>query len=380
MTAPAPGARPLRVLFLNENIGGHATVHHHLRRAIAEIDGVDATFVDVPRPGLLRKLVGAQVPGLARLDLDLQPLRAQLALSAWVRRRLGALLAEVDVVHVYTQNSVLLSSSVLAGVPTVLSTDSTNAENAYRLPYRAPTRFTCHTWKLAARFERRVFGAVDALIANSEWVARSLHLHYGVDADDLEVLPFGITAPDRTFDRPDRRRPRIVFVGRQFERKGGTVLLEAFARVADRADLTLVTQEAPPGLDGVEVVDDLHQGDERLWELLAAADVFAFPSGIDQAPNAVLEAMAAGLPVVAVDTAAVGEMVLDGKTGVLIDDGDVAALGDALERLVDDPALRATMGAAGRAHFDDRYDARQATRCLVRLLADVAGRPAPIGV
>ncbi len=364
----------LRVLFLNENIGGHATVHHHLRRAVAELDGVDATFVDVPPPGLLRKLLGAPIPGLARLDLDLQPLRAQLALSAWVRRRLPALLADVDVAHVYTQNSALLSSSILSSTPTVLSTDSTNAENAFRLPYRAPTRFTAHTWKIAARFERRVFAAVDAVVANSEWVARSLHHHYGLDGNDLEVLPFGITAPARCFDRPAARRPRIVFVGRQFERKGGPVLLEAFRRVADRADLTLVTQEAPPGLEGVTVVDDLHQGDDRLWELLHEADIFAFPSGIDQAPNAVLEAMVAGLPVVAVDTAAVGEMVLEAKTGFLIDDGDAVALGDALERLVDDPSLRATMGAAGRAHFDDRYDARQATRRLIELLAEAAGR------
>ena len=75
----------MRVLFVNENIGGHATVHHHLRRALEAHPEVEADFLDVPPPSLLRRLIGMRLPGLAGLDLDLQPLRAQLAASAWVR-------------------------------------------------------------------------------------------------------------------------------------------------------------------------------------------------------------------------------------------------------------------------------------------------------
>ena len=71
--------RPLRALFLNENMGGHATMHRHLRGALTEHPEVDARFVDLPPPRLPRRLFAAQIPGLARLDLDFQPHRVQLA-------------------------------------------------------------------------------------------------------------------------------------------------------------------------------------------------------------------------------------------------------------------------------------------------------------
>jgi alpha-maltose-1-phosphate synthase len=93
-----------------------------------------------------------------------------------------------------------------------------------------------------------------------------------------------------------------------------------------------------------------------LWRLLAEADVLAFPSTIDQAPNAVLEAMAAGLPVVAVPVAGVAEMVVDGVSGRHVPPHDVDALGRALVELVDDPELRSRWGAAGRARFEAIYD------------------------
>ncbi len=97
----------VRVLFLNENIGGHATVHHHLRIALAERDDIEPVFFDVPKAGFVRRALGVASPGLGRLDIDLQPLRAQLALSASVRRRLPKLIDGVDLVHVYTQTSAL---------------------------------------------------------------------------------------------------------------------------------------------------------------------------------------------------------------------------------------------------------------------------------
>ena len=102
----------MRVLFVNENIGGHATVHLNLERALSGHPEIEATFLHVPRPPLGRRIVSASVPGLGRLDLDLQPLRAQLAVSAFVRRRLLNIVADFDVIHVYTHNAALLSSKL----------------------------------------------------------------------------------------------------------------------------------------------------------------------------------------------------------------------------------------------------------------------------
>ena len=80
--------------------------------------------------------------------------------------------------------------------------------------------------------------------------------------------------------------------------------------------------------------------------------------------------MAAGLPVVAVDTGAVSEMVATGVSGLLVPGGDDAALRSAIERVLCDPAERARMGAASRARFDERYRADVSTARLVDVIAD----------
>jgi len=371
------GAAPLRALFVNENIGGHATVHQALRRCLTLRDDVRAEFVDVPDPGLLGRLARLPVPVLARQDLDLQPLRAQLARSLWVRRKLAARLrsAEVDVVHIYTQNCALASSGLLRQVPSVVTTDSTTELNAYRIPYRSPTRFTPWSVRASIPLERRVLDAADRVVANSGFVAESLRSTYGIAEAKLSVLPFGVWLPPPPPPRP-YRRPTIAFVGHQLERKGGLRLLQIHQReLRERCDLLLVTTERVPNLPGVRVVSDLKGGSDRLWGLLQQADIMCFPSIIDQAPNAVLEGAAAGLPVVAHPVAAISEMVKHGVTGLLVPAGDDAALLAALNALIDDPVRRRDMGRRAREHMERHYDMRSAAEHLVTVLRTAAEHP-----
>ena len=370
----------MRVLFVNENIGGHGTVHAHLRLALADHPEVEPDFLDVPSPGLGRRLVGAQVPGLARLDLDLQPLRAQLALSEWVRRRLRERVRAVDVLHVYTANAGLRSVPEIAAMGSVVSTDATNATNAYRLPYRRPTRFTPSTVRVSQRLERPVYDAATLVAASTRWVAESLRRDYGVAADRLRVLPFGILAPDfGPGPAPGTRAaglPRVVFVGRQLERKGALDLLRLHQRfLAAECELVLVTTEPVPAGRNVRVIGDVTVGSGRLWEVLRDAAVFAFPSPIDQASNAVIEALAAGLPVVALDQGAMPEMVRP-DTGLLVPVGDEAALVSALRDLVREHGRRAELGAAARQRFLTDYDARVSTGRLVDMLREARERHA----
>ena len=369
----------MKVLFVNENLGGHATVHAHLRVALEAHPEVEARFLDVPAPSLRRRLLGTRLPPLSRLDLDLQPLRAQLALSEWVRRRLVDLAADVDVLHVYTANAGLRSVRTLASMPTVVSTDATNATNAYRLPYREPTRFTPATVRVSKRFEQRVYDAASLVVANTGWVAGSLRDDYGLDGDDrLRVMPFGINAPDfgpgAAPGTTSSGLPQVVFVGRQLERKGALRLLRLHQQhLADECELVLVTpEEVPPGRN-VRVVDDVTVGSGRLWEVLREAAVFAFPSLIDQASNAVIEALAAGLPVLGLDVAAMPELV-GPDAGRLVPSHDDAALVEALAALVRDPALRREQGAAARRRFIEVYDARVTTQHLVDVLGEARER------
>lgn len=371
----------MRVLFVNENIGGHVTTHLHLRRALADHPEVDARFLDVPPAGPVRRALGASVPGLARADLDLQPLRAQLAASAWTRRHLARAMAGVDVVHVFTHNATLLSAARLAGVPCVVALDSTNEVNARSLPYRRPTVFTGLTVAATRPFERRVYGAADLVVATSEATARSLRDDYGVGADRIRNRYYGIGAPafptaaaPGTTPAPGAL-PRIVWVGRSLERKGGEQLLRVHRRhLRDVCELVMITPEPVRASPGTTVVDDLRPGDGRLWELLRSAAAFVFPSDIDQQPNAVMEAMAAGLPVVGHPVNAVAEMIVDGETGTLLGDASDATLAAAIRGLVADPERCTAAGAASRTRYEKLFDAAVTTPAVLDVLREAIDR------
>jgi glycosyltransferase involved in cell wall biosynthesis len=89
--------------------------------------------------------------------------------------------------------------------------------------------------------------------------------------------------------------------------------------------------------------------------ILARADVFALPSRSEAFPNAVLEAMAAGLPIVASGVGGILELVDDGRTGLLVPPGDAAALADRLCRMLDHPDVAASLGTRARAEAEARY-------------------------
>jgi glycosyltransferase involved in cell wall biosynthesis len=95
---------------------------------------------------------------------------------------------------------------------------------------------------------------------------------------------------------------------------------------------------------------------EDVPALLAAADIFTLPSRFEGLPMSVIEAMLTGLPVVATNVRGPAEQVVDGVTGLQVRPGDAMALGEALGKLVRDPALRVRMGEAGRQRALDRYD------------------------
>jgi glycosyltransferase involved in cell wall biosynthesis len=101
---------------------------------------------------------------------------------------------------------------------------------------------------------------------------------------------------------------------------------------------------------------------EAVAREMAAADILVAPSVVapggdrDGIPNVVLEAMAAGLPVVAATTSGLPEAVEDGVTGLLVPASDPESLAAALDRLLADPAMRRRLGEAGRRRVQERYD------------------------
>jgi glycosyltransferase involved in cell wall biosynthesis len=108
--------------------------------------------------------------------------------------------------------------------------------------------------------------------------------------------------------------------------------------------------------------------------VLEAADLFVLPSHREGLPNAVLEAMAMGVPVVATAAGGTGEVVMDGKTGLLTPPGDPAALGAALSRLLEDPGLQARLVKGARRHLEEQFSLTRAVDQVEALLQRVVSR------
>ena len=144
-----------RLIMLNENLGGHATMHLNIYRALAEHPELDFVALDVPPRSIVRRVAGLRLPGLSRLDVDLAPVRAQLALSTTAHRMLRAAIAAgpVGAIHAYSQHVALRSVEELAAYPSVVSTDGSAAQNAVQLPFRQPGRFTPMTARVGEHFE-----------------------------------------------------------------------------------------------------------------------------------------------------------------------------------------------------------------------------------
>jgi glycosyltransferase involved in cell wall biosynthesis len=210
-----------------------------------------------------------------------------------------------------------------------------------------------------------------------------------------EVLPHGRVllidngVPLEAYpDRPPgqgHEPPRLLFVGLLTPRKGVLDLLSASRLLRDRGvmhELWLLggtPDEGPEaeaqvraGLDdGVRLLGT--RPPEEMPAAFADADVFCLPSWWEAMPLSILEAMAAGLPVVATDVGDVGRAVADGVTGYVVPDRAPELLADALQTLLIDPALRQRMGAAGRARVADMFSVDVTVGQVSALYAELAG-------
>lgn len=299
-------------------------------------------------------------------------------LSAAVANRFGAEAESFDFV-LQTQG---LFNAALPGRPFVIYTDHTLASNR-EYAIRDERHFR------SAQFlalERALYHRADKILVTAGHVKQTLVRAYGCDAERIATIMIGanVQAEATSADLARYGAGRIVFVGIDWERKGGPALLSAFDKVAARfpqASLTIVGSAPPVAHPRVRTLGRIAR--PLVAAALREASIFCLPSVVEPSAVASVEAMAFGLPVVATTVGGFPEMVRDQETGLLVPPGDPEALAEALGRLLADPALARRMGQAGRersALFTwDAVGARfQAeTRCYVQDDAALAEAETP---
>jgi glycosyltransferase involved in cell wall biosynthesis len=201
------------------------------------------------------------------------------------------------------------------------------------------------------------------------------------------VIPNGVPAQHRPKDRFGVQPPRLVVNGRIAPSKFLLEILAAWRLVrasVPGAELHVLGPAETRHRDYAERVlaaagDDLDRGvfvhgaTPEAPERLADYDVAVVLGESQGCPNAVLEALAAGVPVVANDSGGTRELILDGRTGLLIRKRDPAVIAAAVSRLLEDPGLARRLSEAGRVHVARAFSMTTMARAYQTLFAEVTG-------
>jgi glycosyltransferase involved in cell wall biosynthesis len=304
----------------------------------------------------------AEAPGPLWLPIEYRTSRVPWTITGGclARKALVDVMPRVDGVFMHTTTLALLSVDLFRKKPTVLSTDGTpsnkrNMRTAYGLQEQG---------RLSERAKRalykKVYGTAAGLVGWSNSVKESFVEDYGYQEEHIAVIPPGVDVDQFVAGDRNHELPRILFVGGDFERKGGALLFDIFRqRLRGRAELILVTRGEVKTEPGVTVRNNIRANSPELLELYATSDLFVLPTLADCLPLVLMEALAAGLPVIATRVGGISDVVVEGKNGHLVDAGDGVALGDVVEALVTDASRRRAMGEQGRADALQRFDARK---------------------
>jgi L-malate glycosyltransferase len=314
----------------------------------------------------------ARATGTTVVDLGLSSFRP-LQLAAGAVRLARRLRRErADVVHNYLlrANVVGAVAARLAGVPAVLC-----------------SKRGCHWrrgWELAGA--RLSNGLAHRVTCNAEAVREFVHDNERCPKDKMVVIPSGVDT-DRFQPLPqgdhkarlglDPQRPVVGIVTRMRVRKGVEEFLRAMAMVRERKPeaQTVIVGEVALDEELQRLVDETGLRDHlRLLgrrsdmpEVLSAFDAFVLSSHDEGMSNAILEAMAMELPVVATDVGGTGEVVRQGTTGLLVPPKEPAPLADAIDAILSDPQRARRMGRLGREIVLERFSARAMVRQMQSL-------------
>jgi glycosyltransferase involved in cell wall biosynthesis len=274
------------------------------------------------------------VPGLARLLRRERPAVFHAHMSSPVACKWG------------------LTAAVLARVPAVLGTVQVGG-------YEPPDRSAY--WQ-----ERALSGRVDRYLAVSHGIADELVEELGWPREKVDVVYNAVDLARVEVEAPPGLReelggkgcPLVLTPARLDPQKGHRILFEAIPQVPEAVFLLAGEGPEREALEALAAEQEIAERirflgrREDVPQLLAACDVFALPSLYEGSSLAVLEAMAAGIPIVSSAIAGTDELIEDGRSGLLVAPGDAGGLAAALRRVIGDPALREALASRARERVE----------------------------
>jgi glycosyltransferase involved in cell wall biosynthesis len=314
--------------------------------------GHQVTLLAPAESRIYREAQERQIPATA-LAIGRKNLTGLLALSRWLRSH------TVDIINTHSSTDTWLVALALR-----LSRRRVPLIRTRHISAPVPNNFTTH-WL----YQR----ATTHIATTGERLRETLIHDNGYRPETISSVPTGIdttrfqpgdrAAARRALELPEAR-PIIGIVATLRSWKGHRYLLRAFSELKDRNAILAIVGDGPQrealerqivelGL-GDRVIMAGNQSDVVPW--LHAMDIFVLPSYANEGvPQALLQAMLCALPVVTTTIGSITEAVSDGKTGLVIAPENVGQLRAAIERLLGDPVLRQTLGAAARTHAETQF-------------------------
>jgi glycosyltransferase involved in cell wall biosynthesis len=291
------------------------------------------------------------------------------AYLVWAARRLTAAARRLGVGHLHAHWATAPTSAA-AVMSRLLGVDYS---------------FTAHAWDIFAGdglLSAKACGASFIVTCTRYNVGRIRSMIENAEAGKVLLNYHGVSAAEVTRRASPSRTLKIAAVGRMVETKGFEHLIEAVA-AADFPVEVVFAGDGPlmrslkrrARSAGRAVRFEGVVPNERVMEILAGSDVFVMPSVVagngdmDGIPNVMLEAMSVGLPVIASRVSGIPEAVIDGRTGLLVEPGDSAAILSALRAVREDAHTARRMGEAGRTLVSERFNARCNALSLYQIFA-----------
>jgi glycosyltransferase involved in cell wall biosynthesis len=419
--AGAPAVRPdapLSIAYLTyrgkPHVGGQGVYTRHLTKALVDLGHTVEVFAGQPYPVLDERIELHQLPSLdlwndhfpgrfpgywelktkADWAESFSHLRGTfgepLAFSMRALKELQPRVRDFDLVH----DNQCLGYSILGIeklMPTIVTlhhpiTRDRALEMAHTENWRR--RYSIGRWYNFVKMQGRVASRMPRIVVVSENSIKDIHADMGVSLDRMRLVPVGVD-PDLFMPLPlvTRKPGRLITTASaDVALKGLSYLLEAMAKLRTERDVTLTIIGKPRDGASNELIDQLGLRphiefvsgvpDERIVELYAEAEMAVVPSLYEGFSLPAIEAMSTGICLVATDGGALPEVTgRDGETVLQCRAGDVDALAAAIRRGLDDPDLRARIGAAGRRRVVERWSWKHCAQLTVDQYREVLAMP-----
>jgi glycosyltransferase involved in cell wall biosynthesis len=409
---------PLSIAYLTyrgkPHVGGQGVYTRHLTTALCDLGHTVEVFGGQPYPVLDERVALTELPSLDTFN-DHYPGRlpgyweihnkedalelAQfmtgtfpepLAFSARAARQLAARTHEFDLVH----DNQCLGYGILRiekRIPTIVTLHhpiTKDRELEMRHATTRRKRWGVRRWYSFVKMQGRVASRMPRVVVVSQNSIDDIHTDMGVARERMRLVPVGVD-PDlfRPLDHVERRPGRLITTASaDVALKGLAYLIEAVAKLRTERDVTLTIIGKPKPGRSMDLIESLGLrphidfvtgvSDERIVELYAEAELAVVPSLYEGFSLPAIEAMCTGTPLVATDGGALPEVTgADGDTVLSCPAGDSGALAVTIARGLDDPELRARVGAAGRRRVLDRWTWRRCAELTVDQYREVLAMP-----